>query len=208
MRLPAPRAPLRTIALTAIALLLLAGGRSAEDVLAGTPPEVAASLEGEAVAVLDGEADSLLLAFVRFERPRPEVMELLRHAERQTEYRPELHDVRTVRTLPDGRIDEQSMKILFRKLVYRLRYREDRDAARFDWHLDPDFDNDLQQIEGFWELYPYVGRGGATLGRFGSRVDVGPAVPDFIQDRLGKRTVLNYIENVRRWIDSGGTWRP
>jgi hypothetical protein len=92
--------------------------------------------------------------------------------------------------------------------VYRLRYREDTTAARFDWHLDPGFDNDLEQIEGFWELYPYAGRGGATLGRFGSRVDVGPAIPDFIQDRLGRRTVLDYIENIRRWIDSGGTWRP
>ena len=44
--------------------------------------------------------------------------------------------------------------------------------------------------------------------RFGSRIDVGPALPAFLQDMATRSKLPEAMQNVRRWVDSGGTWRP
>jgi hypothetical protein len=198
-----------------LALLLAAGAslaadvRTAEQLLAAEPPELTERLRRERMLVLEDVGsgqDSFIVAFVLFAQPRARVTALLEQAERQPEYRPELKSVRTIERTPDMRIDEQHLTILFQDFVYRLRYQRNAEGDRLEWKLDPTFDNDLRQVEGFWELYD--GRDGTTLGRFGSRVDVGPAVPAFVQKTLSRQTVLRYVENIRRWIDSEGSWRP
>jgi hypothetical protein len=91
-------------------------------------------------------------------------------------------------------------------LVYRLRHRLDREAARLSWELAPGFESPLRRVEGFWELFAL--EGGRTLGRFGSVVDVGPALPRSFQGVLTRRTVERSVESCRRWVDSDGSWRP
>ncbi len=200
------------LCLGAVALASLGAGRSAEEVLENEPPELAARLDSEGLVVLEdvggSGAESFIVAYVVFEQPHGEVVRLLRQAERQPEYRTELDRVATVERFEGGRIDEQRVRIMFTELVYRLRYDESPDARRFEWKLDPDFDNDMQTMEGFWEFLPYESDPSRTLARFGSNVDVGPAVPRFIQKGLSRRTVIRYLRNCRQWIDSRGEWRP
>lgn len=183
---------------------------SAESILAAEPPELVARLERQRTLLLEdvgGEgAESFIVAYVQFERSVDEVLALLRQAERQPEYRPELKSVRTVEILPDGRIDEQRMKILFSQFVYRLRYTDQREKGRLEWKLDETFDNDMETLEGFWEFYSFAD--GGTLARFGSNVNVGSGVPRFVQKGMSRKTVLTYVKNTQRWVDSGGTWRP
>ena len=198
-----------------LAALLLAGApglaqaRTAEALLDGEPPELVERLHRDGVLVMEdvgGGADSFVVAYVIFARPRERVLELLEEAARQPEYRPELRSVRTISSTAEGRVDEQRLVVMFQELVYRLLYTKDPDDQRLEWRLDPDFDNDLERMEGFWELY--AAADGTTLGRFGSRVNVGPAVPGFLQRGLSRRTVLRYVENARQWVDSEGRWRP
>jgi hypothetical protein len=204
---------MRVILLVGAGSLCLLGAQpSAEQVLTNEPADLAKRLDREKLIVLEdvssGGSESFVIAYLIFERRREEVIELLRLAERQTEYRPELDSVKTVRKLENGRIDEQHLRILFTEIVYRLRYVDVPGSNRFDWKLDPDFDNDLRRMEGFWELSAYHSDPNRTLARFGSNVDVGPAVPRVIQKGMSRRTVLRYLENCRRWIDSNGEWRP
>jgi hypothetical protein len=191
--------------------LLLGTVPSAERVLDGQAPEVVQGLQRNRVAILDdgggAGAESLVVALVLFDQPRARVAGLLREAERQTEYRPELVAVRTVAAQDGQRVDEQRIRILFHEMVYRVRYLEDS-SGRLSWDLDRGFQNDLARMRGFWEFYEFEADPGRTLGRFGSDVDVGRAVPRFVQNGLGRKTVVRYLENLRRWIDSGGTWRP
>lgn len=216
MRRPRPsadmRRPVRALVLVAAALMTSGGRPAADALLAAEPPELVERLREERVLVLEeigGEGpESFIVAYVLFERGPEEVAALLRQAERQPEYRPELSEVRTVRELPDGRVDEQRIRILFSEMVYRLRYREDPASGRMEWRLDPDFDNDLRRMRGFWELYAFEGSPDRTLGRFGSDVDVGRMVPGFLQRGLSRKAVLDYLRNCRRWIDSDGEWRP
>jgi hypothetical protein len=205
------------IALAAVAALAVGARGSharhtAESVLEREPPELVARLLKERLVVLedvhgDG-SESFIISYVIFERSRSEVVDLMKQAERQPEYRPELKSVKTVERFEGGRVDEQSMKIMFRKMVYRLRYQRDAETGRLEWKLDPSFDNDLRRLEGFWELYEFVETRERTLGRFGSRVDVGRSVPRFIQKGMSRKTVLRYVDNCRMWIDSDGKWRP
>jgi hypothetical protein len=87
-----------------------------------------------------------------------------------------------------------------------VRYRRDPQTDRIEWALDPRFDNDLARFEGFWEFYPM--KDGGTLGRFGTRVDAGAAVPAFMQRDLTRRNVVKTMGDCRKWVDSNGTWRP
>ena len=98
------------------------------------------------------------------------------------------------------------MKIMFMAIDYRLRTHFDWEGARIWWELDPAFDNHLESVEGFWELFDLDGQ--RTLGRFGTRVSVGPALPEWLQDYATRKNLPQTMEHVRRWIDSGGTYRP
>lgn len=203
----------RALALAPAALLLLAAAPepSAEAVLAELPPERARRLREERVLVREetsGEPGHFVTALALFERRREEVLRLLRAAERQTEYRPSLESVETVEELPDGRVVEQRMRLFFGEIVYRLRYRVEPERGRIEWRLAPGFDHDLRRLEGFWELHAFEEHPGRTLGRFGSSVDATAALPGFVQERLTRRSVRRYVGNLRRWVDSGGSWRP
>jgi hypothetical protein len=186
------------------------GPATAESILAQEPPELVERLFEQKmllveVAKQEGEG-TLFVAYVVFEKPRSRVVQLLIQPERQTEYRPELRHVEVVERGPDTRVDEHRIKIMFTSVVYRLRVRRDRKTERLSWHLDPSFDNDLRRMQGFWELHE-LGED-RTLGRFGSSVDVGGAVPRMLQDALSRKTVLRTVENTRKWVDSDGRWRP
>lgn len=200
------------VAMLCVAIPAAGAGESAEGVLEREPPELVERLMDQRLLVFEDAGksrDSFVIAFVMFESSVQDVVGLLRQASRQTEYRTELDSVETIRTFENGRIDEQRIRIMFTDLIYRLRYRDVAETeGRLEWALDPDFDNDMSQFEGFWEFHPFAQEPNRTLARFGSNVDVGPAVPRFIQKSMSRKTVVSYLENCRRWIDSGGEWRP
>ena len=190
-------------------LPLLSGATAGESLLATEPAELVARLRGTGLVVLEdvaaSGADSFVVAYVLFDRPRSRAMALVTDPSRQTEWRPDLTGVETLERLPDGRIDEVRMRILFRDLTYRVRYRRDPNG-RIEWKLDPRFENDLERFEGFWEFFELPE--GRTLGRFGTLVDAGALVPAFVQRDLTRRSVVQTLENCRLWVDSDGDWRP
>ena len=148
----------------------------------------------------------IITSYVMFAPPVDDVYRLLSQSSRQLEFRPELTSIETVEVGARGPIDEQHMKILFQRYVYRIEYRLDPDARRIEWYLDEDFENDLDMVNGFWELY--APDDGHTLGRSGTSIDVGAAVPGFLQDWITRKNLPKTMERVRRWVDSGGSYRP
>jgi hypothetical protein len=172
------------------------------------PPALVAKLLEEKVALLDAPraprepGGGLSRAYVVFEQPAARVFELLAETSRQREYRDELERIRTVQPLADGSIDEHAIRILFVEMVYHLRYRLDPAARRITWKLDPSFPNPMRNVEGSWEVYEL---GPArSLGRFGTAVDVGPALPAWLEEAVTRRNLPKTLEGCRRWIDAGG----
>ncbi len=103
---------------------------------------------------------------------------------------------------PHGPIDEQRLRILFRTYIFRLEYRLHPEQRRIEWILDERFDNDLTRLTGYWELFEMAD--GRTLGRSGTSVDVGPAVPAFLQDWITRKNLPVTMKRVQRWVDSEG----
>lgn len=176
--------------------------------LEAEPPELVERLFDQKVALLDAPRDpgepgaGLSRAYVVFEQPAARVFELLAATSRQREYRDELERIGRVRELADGCVDEHAIRILFVEMVYRLRYRIDPVARRILWSLDPSFANPIRKIEGFWEVYEL----GPTrsLGRFGAAVDVGEALPAWIEEAVTRKNLPKTLEGCRRWVDADG----
>ena len=182
---------------------------SAEDVLSRQPAGMRERLEHQKVVILTpeaGNADHWVKALAIFERSRDEVMHLIAQSTRQIEYRPEITAISTVEHFPHGTVDEHQLRILFVKLTYRLRAQIDYAKGRAWWSLDERFANDLARLDGYWEFYE-LGPS-RTLGAFGTVVDIGPALPGFLQDLATRKNVPQTVDHTRRWVDSNGTWRP
>lgn len=186
--------------------------RSAEEILAAQPPDLVDRLMAENVVVLEEIQPkgplrgAIISSYVLFDQPIDRVYRLLAQSARQTEFRPELTRIETVETGPRGQVDEQQLEILFRHYVFRIAYRLLPEQRRIEWNLDERFDNDLAHVSGFWALYEMAD--GRTLGRSGSSVDVGPAVPAVLQDWITRKNVPESMKRVRKWVDSKGTYRP
>jgi len=153
-----------------------------------------------------GTGDRAVRALVLFEQPRDRVFALLTETGRQREYRPELRLLEVVERFPDGEVDRQEMRIMLMTVSSWLRYHWDPSTSTIRWALDPRFPNDLRNIEGVWELD--VVDAERTLGRFSSLVDVGPALPAFLEQAATRKNLPETLEHCRRWVDSGGTERP
>jgi hypothetical protein len=206
--------------LGALALLVLAGMAPSDETptgavqraLAGEPPELVQRLLDEKVVVLSGsetrdQSDaSQVRGLVLFAKPRNRVIQLLLQTERQIEYRPELEKVETVERFPNGEVDLQEMRIMLVRVSYRLRYQWDVSAGRISWKLDPRFPNDLSATDGSWELEEVDAA--HTLGRFGTRVDVGPALPALLEEIATRNNLPQTLHRCRRWVDSDGRYRP
>ena len=98
------------------------------------------------------------------------------------------------------------MSNVTRRYIYLRDTTLDPIARRIRWDLDPAFDNDLAHVSGFWELFPLDEN--RTLARFGISVDVGPAVPGFLQDWITRKNVPGSMERARLWVNSEGRYRP
>jgi hypothetical protein len=185
---------------------------SAEDLLAAQPRDLVDRLMADRVLVLQEVEQKgplrggIISSYVIFDPPIEKVYRLLAQSSRQAEFRPEMASIETVETRPEGPIDEQRIKILFRTFVYRLAYRLRPEVRRIEWALDERFDNDLAHVSGFWSLYAM--QDGRTLGRSGTRVDVGPAVPAVLQDWITRKNVPTTMLRVREWVNSNGSYRP
>lgn len=180
----------------------LAGGLLPGQALLQAEPEaLVRELFDEKVLVLDG-AGPMVRAYVVFDRPVDRVFELLAATARQDEYRSELEQLATVAELPEGHVDEHHIRILFVEVAYRLRYRMDRAQKAIHWHLDPGFESPMRRVEGSWELFALDPN--QTLGRLATAVDVGEALPAFLEDAITRRTLPRTLDRCRRWVNADG----
>jgi hypothetical protein len=180
----------------------------AEPYLRAISPDLLPRLARERFLMLpsDAVAPDLVQGLVVFSQPYALVWRLLAQTERQREYRSELAELTNVEHFANGVVDRHRIRVLFVGLTYHLRYQLDPSAWHIEWSLAPNYENGMQQISGSWDLFDLGGD--RTLGRLGSTVHVGAALPRSLQDAITRKNLPETLDNIRRWVDSGGTWRP
>jgi hypothetical protein len=174
-------------------------------------PELLADLESERVVLIEPAAQNderaaRSEALVLFQQPRARVMRMLASTTRQIEYRTELQRLHIVEAGERGDLAEYRVRFMLTTLSYRAQHGWDFEHGRVWWSLDPKFPNDVERLDGLWELRALDER--RTLGHFSTRIDLGPALPAFLQDYATRRKLPEAMEQVRRWVDSDGRWRP
>jgi hypothetical protein len=180
----------------------------AEPYLRAISPDLLPRLERERSLMLpsDTAEPGLAQGLVVFAQPYPRVWSLLAQTERQREYRKELTELTNVERFANGVVDRHRISMLFVRLTYHLRYELDPAAWHIEWSLAPNYENGMQHISGAWDLFDLGGD--RTLGRLGSTVRVGTALPRSLQAAITRKNLPETLDNMRRWVDSGGTWRP
>jgi hypothetical protein len=147
---------------------------------------------------------ALIEAAVVFDKPPEYVWELLYRTENQVEYLEEIDELKVVKKeeLQDNL--EFKLEILFLTFVYRVIHHFDKDDFHIYWGLDSSFENDLLDLRGFWKLHPYGE--GKTLARYGSHVSL-KNVPQWVESLFKRRGVEKSLIAVRKYVNSGGTYR-
>lgn len=100
-------------------------------------------------------------------------------------------------TLPGGGRDIRvayELEIVGRTVRYHLAHTVNGDGTQVHWSLDEDKPNDVEQVDGSFELVP---REGATLAVYRSRLDTGMRVPDFVAKILSESALKGYLRGVR-----------
>jgi hypothetical protein len=159
--------------------------------------------DGATYGATRGSSESRI--WVRFASHRNLVLRQLIQSARQTEYRPELREVRIVEDFENGQVCDYHLRMMLMGVRYRVRHQWSFERGTFWWSLDPSHENDLAVLDGRWELYPLSD--GGTLARFSTRIDVG-ALPAFLQDYATRTKLPESVDHVRQWVDSRGTYRP
>jgi hypothetical protein len=148
---------------------------------------------------------TLIEAALVFDRPPEEAWQLLSKTEDQHKYIKEIKKVEAISKESTRDLLELTVRILGKTIVYRQVHHYDADALYFCWELDPSFQSQVKELNGFWRLYPFARD--RTLARYGNRVQMRFGVPQFIQNALAKNNLPSALGSIKKYVDSGGRWR-
>lgn len=153
------------------------------------------------VETSDGK--TLIEAAMIFSVTPDEAFRLLARGEDQAKYLAEVKSVAIISRTSDREHLEFTTKVMTKTIVYRQITRFESAHLFIQWSLDNTFKSDLKELDGFWRFYPYAE--GKTLARYGSRVLPRIPVPGFIRSALAKNRLRSALEDVKRYVESGGT---
>ena len=79
-------------------------------------------------------------------------------------------------------------------------------SYRIDYKLDPAQKNDIKESEGYF-LFEKLSENQTLFTYAATKLDTGLAVPQFIQDYLSSKDLPAVAVNIKKRIESGGTWK-
>lgn len=90
-------------------------------------------------------------------------------------------------------------------IVYTVRYTIDRSHHRFDFALDKRYPHDIAELSGHFRFERIDDRR-TLLTYVATELDSGFAVPGFIEKYVTSRDLPAQVVNVKKRIESGGSW--
>lgn len=174
-----------------------------------TPDQVNRVKAGE-IVILDrdtsqgGAQTRFIQAALLFNQPLETTYKLFKQTERQDRYLPDLKSCKLVSRDQKGDRVDFHIELFGVSIDYRIHHVYDDANYTLTWGLDPNYDNDMKRVDGFWRLYQYDAK--RTLARYGTNVEVSSLIPDAIMARLTRTNLPANMEAVKKYIDSGGTY--
>ena len=195
-------------AMTALFIFLAAAGVRAES----TPPEWEVLKTGRVVAGEvftarpDGRHSTDVVVKAWIKAPRQEVWKTLRDYDRFAEFFPKVRDVHTVKREGESYWVYYRTEVLWVTVVYHLKLTAIKPFRRIEFETAPELPNDLKEVRGFWAFDDAPGGLGTVL-TYSVQVDTGIPAPEFLARKLSKPGLVEVVENARRRVESGNSWR-
>jgi hypothetical protein len=153
----------------------------------------------------EGDKTGLIEAIVIFNNTLETTWTLLSKTEDQSLYLNECKEIKVISKSVNKAVEVHTAGNWLITLVYGIIEYYDPATHSLHWTLDPSHPNNgIDATTGYWQLYAY-GKN-QTLARYGNIVSL-KNVPEFIQDMFKKNGVKVAMESVKKYIDSGGTYR-
>ena len=152
----------------------------------------------EPIILADGK--TIIAAAVIFNQPVEIVWKILSQPERQVDYLKEIKKSKLIREEARGKWVYFEVEIYGFSIHYTVKHLFYPEIKSIAWELDPEAENDLSYLGGFWRLYPWSE--GKTLARYGSQV-----VPKFklahaIVQYLYRNRVKHSLLTVKKYLES------
>ncbi len=138
-----------------------------------------------------------------FDQPLEKTWKLFKATEKQHRYLPDLDSCELVQRDDKGDKVDFHVKLIL-NIDYRIMHHYDEENYKLWWHLDPDFDNDMKQVDGYWQLFKLDDK--RTLARYGTRVEVTSIIPEFVMKKLTRDNLPVNMEAAYKYIQSGGEY--
>ncbi len=177
-------------------------------------PELRKTLaeKGQALMEEDQSKEGAYAGYIKavavFEGSKERVFELITEPNKQVLYLPRLETAETITAFPNGELTQFSLGVLWSSYHFRVQHWYYPEASRVEWHLsktDPEWENDIEDQEGYWQLY--AAGPNLTIGEYGTYVNTGLAVPKSIQDFFAKKDIPGALTAFRKYISSDGAFR-
>lgn len=190
-------------------LLLVAaalGGLTEEELaqaLAGETP-----VRAETFTAKSGKSTGRGIGAIVVEKPAAAAFAVLGRYEDKAEYMPRLDKVTVHEKTPTAVRATMEIDASLTTVVYTGLFTLDPDALTISWTLDPATpaaEQGIDETEGQWQIISLSES--RTLLVYWAFVDSGRAVPKFIQRMMSVRSIPDLLQNVKRRIESDGTWK-
>jgi len=138
--------------------------------------------------------------------PIDKCWEIFTQYDKQQEYFPRKTESVVLEQKPGLVLVRKKFKFYWVSIGYVNRYQVDAKNYRIDFSIDPSQPHDIKDSAGFF-LFEKIAPD-QTLFTYGvTRLDTGIAMPSFVQEYMQKKDLPAVAENIRKRIESGGTWK-
>jgi uncharacterized membrane protein len=185
------------------ALLAFGGLTDAEtnDALAGKVPT-----RSESFVNARGKSVGRGLGAIVIERPVADVWATLSRYEDRAEYIPRLKSVAVLERQPGRLRVRQEIDATVTTARFTAWFNFDQTTNTISWSLDKSApDNTITETEGEYRMTTVAP--GRTLLLYRTYVDSGLKVPQSIQSYMQRRSIPDLLRNIKKRVESGGTWK-
>jgi hypothetical protein len=152
-----------------------------------------------------GDIKGVITAYVIVKQPKQRVWELLQNPEKQYLYLPRLSETKIIQRDPTYLNAYFKTKIPLFSVESQIEHKWYPEVSRLCWGLDPNYDNDLKQQDGYYNIYDLDGQ--TTLIEMGTLLEASALVPSFVQDYLTKTDLPEAMAAVKKYMDTNGAYR-
>jgi len=154
----------------------------------------------------DGSQRIDFLAKLYIKATRQEVWKTIRDYNHYSEFMPRLTKATILKQEGQVYWVRYEVKVLWLRVVYHLRVEGVDPFKRIEFKLDTDKKNHIRNTYGYWILQD-APEGSGTVLSYSAYIDTGIPAPESLARKVAKSALPGVVKNVRKRIESGGTWK-